>query len=530
MPTQYWHAIVIAGVVLVWVALSSFLGGRGAAASQKPDGNSAKEASAGNFYYGATKNTCGLSGCHSSPPNTDEMYVCECTEFTTWQQKDKHAKAFLVLRSERSKRMGQILWNDSDVTHREECLSCHAVVITKADRVDRSFQLEQGVTCVVCHGPRKKWVDDHQVFGNREQFRAKTPKEKEDEYGLKDLWAPSERATLCASCHVGNIEPGKADKFVTHDMYAAGHPPLPSFETATFSDQMPRHWRYRYEKRDNLSKRFPNKREEIDKILRNYGEGEERTRLALVSAAVVLRESMWLLARQAERCNSGTANQQALDMANFDCYACHHDLKSPSWRQRRGYAGKPGRPPLHPWPIALMKLVIPEAAENDAEAKEWGLEFEKKLHQLQTAIEDRPYGNPQKIVPAATSLAQWADRLAKRLEKKKCDGSVVRKIRQDIPLLFQKETLDYDSARQVAWTFQIIDKELGESDSRVQEILDRQDKMLKLHLPSGQERDIVKELKSGLEILNSYEPDQFKKALQELSRCLERKPRRDAAP
>jgi hypothetical protein len=26
-----------------------------------------------------------------------------------------------------------------------------------------------------------------------------------------------------------------------------------------------------------------------------------------------------------------------LAMAHSDCYACHHDLQSPSWRQARGY-------------------------------------------------------------------------------------------------------------------------------------------------------------------------------------------------
>ena len=29
---------------------------------------------------------------------------------------------------------------------------------------------------------------------------------------------------------------------VTHEMYAAGHPPLPGFEIATFCSQMPPHW------------------------------------------------------------------------------------------------------------------------------------------------------------------------------------------------------------------------------------------------------------------------------------------------
>ena len=62
---------------------------------------------------------------------------------------------------------------------------------------------------------------------------------------MTDLWDPVRRAETCASCHVGNHDEGKV---VTHAMYAAGHPPLPGFETATFGDLEPRHWQYLSEK------------------------------------------------------------------------------------------------------------------------------------------------------------------------------------------------------------------------------------------------------------------------------------------
>src|SRR5947209_12356109 len=66
---------------------------------------------------------------------------------------------------------------------------------------------------------------------------------------MTDLWDPAKRTALCASCHIGNKEQGK---FVTHEMYAAGHPPLPGFEVATFSNQMPRHWQYLKEKDEKV--------------------------------------------------------------------------------------------------------------------------------------------------------------------------------------------------------------------------------------------------------------------------------------
>jgi Cytochrome c554 and c-prime len=525
MPTKCWRGVLAAGAALGLLALACCFGRHGTAASWAEQ---AKIPPEGKFYYGAEKKTCGRSGCHSGSSDSDEMNVYLGTEFTTWQKEDKHAKAYQKLLSPRSKRMGELLWNDADVTKRRECLSCHAAVIAEFDGVHNSFALEQGVTCVVCHGPSKKWVDFHQVFGNRELLRSWEPAKKEKEYELADLWTPSKRAALCLSCHMGSIKSGEADKFVTHEMYAAGHPPLPSFETATFSDQMPRHWRYRNEKQQYLHKKFSGRRKETDELLSHYREGEERTRLALASAAVSLRESMLLLKIQAEKCKPGVPDRQALDMANFDCYACHHDLKSPSWRQKRGYSGKPGRPPMRPWPTALIKLASRQAT-GDAEAAELVRQFDRVRQQVQSAVEERPYGNPEKLAPAASDLAEWANRLAERLDNMKCDTNDARKLLSRIPALFQDETLDYDSARQVAWTFQITYQEVGAHDPRVLKILDKQDSILQLHLPSGQERDIPRELKQALERRNNYDPDKFKETLQELAKCFEGKSPRDAA-
>ena len=43
---------------------------------------------------------------------------------------------------------------------------------------------------------------------------------------------PARRAERCTSCHVGSESEGR---FVTHEMYAAGHPPLPPVEVMAFS-------------------------------------------------------------------------------------------------------------------------------------------------------------------------------------------------------------------------------------------------------------------------------------------------------
>ena len=51
---------------------------------------------------------------------------------------------------------------------------------------------------------------------------------------------PSNAHKLCLSCHVGNAAQGKV---ITHAMYAAGHPPLPAMDIATFALNQPQHWR-----------------------------------------------------------------------------------------------------------------------------------------------------------------------------------------------------------------------------------------------------------------------------------------------
>ena len=104
---------------------------------------------------------------------------------------------------------------------------------------------------------------------------------KERHYGMTDLWDPARRAQLCASCHVGDVREGKV---VTHAMYAAGHPPLPGLEVATFSEQMPRHWQY-------LSEKPP----EVQKLLQYNPAQLEKSQLVAVSGALAEDDTQWMV-------------------------------------------------------------------------------------------------------------------------------------------------------------------------------------------------------------------------------------------
>ena len=120
-----------------------------------------------------------------------------------------------------------------DVTKAPQCLTCHSVdkypgmALPKDVNVDDRFDTSFGVTCNACHGVRRQWQGDHYTDqANTIPWRTLTPAEKEEK-GLRNLRDPVVKAKLCASCHVGDPD---QHRVVTHDMYAAGHPPLPPFE------------------------------------------------------------------------------------------------------------------------------------------------------------------------------------------------------------------------------------------------------------------------------------------------------------
>src|SRR5262249_38804745 len=148
---------------------------------------------------------------------------------------------------------------------------------------DTTFRKEEGVNCCVCHGTYKEWIFAHYDFTVKDNAKWRAIKDravKEKEFGLRDLWDPVKRSQLCVSCHVGNTKEGK---FVTHEMYAVAHPPLPGIEIATFSEEMPRHWQYPIEKTKAVQQL-----QDFDAEKAPF----ERTELVLLSGLTALRESV----------------------------------------------------------------------------------------------------------------------------------------------------------------------------------------------------------------------------------------------
>jgi hypothetical protein len=424
------------------------------------------------------ENASSCSNCHTQPTaariEQEALELVLLAESAIWRTHDKHAQAYAVLEGPRGKRMAELLGlKPGDVLKPEAgCLGCHAMHNLGKDNEGKAggsgLSLEDGVSCGGCHGPSSAWNGPH---ANKE-WRTKSAQAKL-EMGMQDLRDPERRARVCVSCHVGNVEEGKV---VSHAMFAAGHPPLPSFEIVNFSRNEPQHWRnpvdvpYFIKNRDN--------KEVIDNYhLQNVKFYE--VQFSLVGAVVAFRENMRLAHDRANpdpaspatawpelATTSGGGDPKAefasrwpeLAMAHSDCFACHHDLKYPGYRQTRGFGyyvpGQelirvaPGRPVIRSWPLAPLA-----AACNFAGKKERVAELHRLLQALATATNERPFGKPADVRAATAALIKWSDDVLTDLRGAKYSVETVRSLILDLSNGFQAPengvgyAPDYETAR-----------------------------------------------------------------------------------
>jgi hypothetical protein len=424
--------------------------------------------------------------------------------------------------------MGEVL--GIDVTTHRSCVGCHGIRDQPADPFHdalrpepgpiRSQQFDRkgdGVSCVACHGAFREWVFEHTAYEDP-RWRSLGRKEKERRFGMVDLWDPVTRTKKCLSCHLGSYEDGNV---LTHAMYAAGHPPLPGIEVSTFSAAMPNHWEYLREKRQG-------RRPEVRKALEAAFALDklEHTELVAVSGLVPLRESVRLFAAQAgSDSKTDLPGARWPDFARFDCYACHHDVNRPSWRQTRGFPGAPGRPPAPSWPSALVALGV-EAANPDR-AKSRLAEYDRKLGDFHRALAAQPFGNKDRAVSAAKALASWTDEVLGDLGKTTIGRASALRMLGRICRVERSEVPDYDAARQLFWAFRAIYGELEPGagpDSPAERVLRRMDEELGFSLPSaGKQVPIEDTLAKRLKAVTDFDPAVFQAGLAELAGLLPRR-------
>jgi hypothetical protein len=378
-------------------------------------------------------------------------------EVKTWGETDKHAQAYTSLLSDTGKEIGKALGIGENVHRDKRCLACHTGFsiaemetdggkihgLISEDKYKTDIRLTTGVSCEGCHGKAggsEGWLAAHT---SKETWRFLEP-EKKCEKGFYDVRSVISRTRLCLSCHLGNASQGRV---LTHEMYAAGHPPLSGFEIETFQNQMPKHWRHLKEKAD-LHKEYQEKTG-----IKSNADELEHTKSLLVGALIARSESLRLTADIAEGAVSEQiSSPQWPDFAQFDCYACHHDLRSESWRQAAQHSGGPGRPTLLPWPSVLSEMVsIPvtdaPATKLDASA-------------IQAAILKAPFGDREALVRSARATANDCDKLALALSSQEVTVRGGTDFLEKIVDVAATETLDYDSARQLVWAFIVVQEEL----------------------------------------------------------------------
>src|SRR5437899_4916910 len=147
-------------------------------------------------------------------------------------------------------------------------------------------------------------------------------------------------ARTCAGCHVGAPpDPGQGipAREVSHDLIAAGHPPL-RFELVNYLNAMPPHWNTRA-------------------ATERHGTGFT-AKLWTVSQLVSAQAAVDVLNYRAKQTEAPSRKQTPWpEFAEYDCFACHHNLGQPSWRQRQERRLRPGALPWGTWYFPLIPLL-----------------------------------------------------------------------------------------------------------------------------------------------------------------------------
>jgi hypothetical protein len=484
--------------------------------------------------------------CHEKQPedyenlvklsHSDAVFTSRLAEYNFWSKHDKHKDAAKALTNERSQQIAKIMGLRADLVNEPKCANCHGVYIDPAKEIGlidkKTFQgadrFASGVSCVVCHGPKLEWVNKHAEIIQNPAWSSRSRAEKKRDFGLNDLWDPVERSQLCYTCHIGSM---KDDKFVTHEMYAAGHPPLPGIEIATFSEAMPAHWESLTQKAARARERGAAADNGPAFLKAAYGVDAdamemEQARIAAVAGMVALRTSTKLIGDFAQQSVDGKADRMWPELAFYDCYACHHDLKTKSWRLERGYAGKPGRPAFRPWPFALARfgdrLLDPSSAPLDPALSKWNALFN-----------DTPFGNAKQVAAEANQLTTLIEERIKLLTAKKFDRALAERAALQLVDLAKSEVHDFDSARQLAWALRTIEIELQNNggyglvkpgENRVKgplvEPFAALERTLQLRLPEGQVEIVPTMLDNVFGQISVYEPRLFRQSMLEIEKVL----------
>ena len=400
--------------------------------------------------------SCSAVACHGAIRPVAGARILQ-TEYSTWVSQDRHARATEVLGNMVSQRMGRILGIGTPLQS-QKCLACHSLDVPASAR-GRNFASE-GVSCEACHGPATGWLGYHVTREAKHEESV-----KRGMYDTKDLVRRTEK---CLTCHLGTSE-----KFVDHEMIAAGHPDL-VFELEAFSAAMPRHWK---ETTDT----------DATRPVRTFAVGQ----------LVHLRASLDRVARRVK-------GPIWPEYAELDCFACHHSLTraEDSWRQAQGYENRarPGLPQLQVSRYLTARRVLQALDASSAQ------ELDGVMAKLQIEA-SRLVAKPDEVVSLATQGRGIVDRGIERAlsgpVSADAAAAMLRGLFADAPQIAERGER---AAEQAAMAAEVLVTAI--SKTRGQD--------------PGSSRGLFTELFKQFESPSAYEPSRFVAAMKRVEAAVPR--------
>lgn len=401
-------------------------------------------------YVGAT--SCSTSGCHGSSQPLHVTRVLQ-NEYYTWlsstQRGKGHAVAYNVLFSDRSARVARNMKLKGPAYKEPLCLDCHTTnVPARLIAASGHIDAEDGVQCEACHGPASGWKAEHTQAG--------WTHEQSVQRGMIDLRNVPVRGSLCLTCHMGSRV-----KEVDHDLLASGHPLL-AFELDNYTESpaMPPHWA--------------------------PGKETHGVRAWATGQAIAFRDSLDNLARHAR-------GEKWPEFSDMSCYNCHHALKNSTWRQERGWSGRPGLPSWSPQHWAVLRLIVNRAAPGARG------QLDDAVQQLAARV--ARMNDPAGVAQAADAARRTMDDLVPRIDRLSWSDADVRAlmnaIADDGDYLLRADVL---SAEQAALALQALNSSLTRRNPRL------------LKGPTTQALDaLFKEIDNNRD---DYEPSRFVEKLR----------------
>jgi Cytochrome c554 and c-prime len=340
--------------------------------------------------------SCAATSCHGSVAPVAGSRILQ-NEYSTWIVKDKHSRAYQALTGDIGERIARILKLNVKAEESPKCLTCHALYATP-EQHGRLFEISEGVSCENCHGPASAWLGPHTTRD--------WPHEKSVALGMQDTRNVIHRTEKCLECHLGTRE-----KFVDHEMIAAGHPDL-FFEVDSFSAVMPRHWKT---PRESISGKPVEDAAWMG--VRDWSTGQA------VQLRAELERLVWRA--KAERFDKKDVWPEYSELS---CFACHHALgpAKDSWRQEHGYAGRrPGDPAWNESRYVVFRLLAKQI--DPASAQELDRRITEVAGEMSKLNPDRDV-----VAASATAAAPVAQRLAGRLAGMQYDQALVARMLQEI--------------------------------------------------------------------------------------------------